>query len=117
MSMEADLTVLLKGICPRVFPDFAPASTGRPYVTYQQIYGEAIPYLGREVPTKQNAVMQVNVWSDTRKEAKAMILQIEEALIRYPAFQASPVAAPVSDFDADVPVYGSRQDFSIWADR
>lgn len=117
MTMESDLTVLLKGICPRVYPDFAPANTPRPYVTYQQIYGAALTYLGREVPTKQNAVMQINVWADTRKEAKATILAIEERLITATVFQATPEAASVSDFDADIPIYGSRQDFSIWADR
>lgn len=117
MTMESDLTTLLKATCPRVYPDFAPANTPRPYVTYQQIYGIALRYLGNEVPTKQHAVIQINVWADTRKEAKATILAIEDSLIRAKVFQASPEAASVSDFDADIPVYGSRQDFSIWADR
>jgi hypothetical protein len=30
------------------------------------------------------------------------------------AFQARPIAAAVADYDADIPVYGCRQDFSAW---
>ena len=82
MTMESDLTALLKATCQRVYPDFAPANTPRPYVTYQQIYGIALRYLGNEVPTKQHAVIQINVWADTRKEAKATILAIEEGLVK-----------------------------------
>lgn len=117
MTLEASLTTVLKQSCPRVYPDFAPAGAQRPHVTYQQIYGATLTYLGREVPTKENAVMQVNVWSDTRKEAKALILDIETRLVQATQFQAKPVAAAVSDSDPDIPAYCSRQDFDIWADR
>lgn len=117
MTLEAYLTALLKQACAQTFPDFAPPGTALPYITYQQIYGEAIRYLGREVPTKENAVMQINVWSASRKEAKALILRVEELLILATEFQASPQAASVSDFEAGLPAYCSRQDFSIWADR
>lgn len=117
MTLEAILTALLKQACDQTYPDFAPPGTKLPYITYQQIYGDVLRYMGKEVPNKENAVMQINVWSASRKEAKAMILQIEAKLILANQFQASPVAAAVSDFEADVPAYCSRQDFSIWADR
>ena len=117
MSLEATLTALLKLSCPRVFPGFAPTNTPRPYVTYQQIGGETIRYLGNEVPSKENALMQVNVWSDTYKESKRLIQEIEASLIVATQFQASAQAAPVSDSDADLPAYMHRQDFDIWADR
>jgi hypothetical protein len=117
MTLEANLAVLLKQVCDQTFPDFAPPGTKLPYITFQQIYGDVISYLGKEVSSKENAVMQINVWSATRKEAKAMILQIESLLTLAVSFQASPVAASVSDFEADLPAYCSRQDFSIWADR
>lgn len=117
MTLEAILVALLKQSSPRAFGDFAPPTTERPYITFQQIGGDVITPLGREVPGKENAVMQINVWADTRSQAKALIKAIEAALILAPEFIAKPVAAPQSDFDADVPVCCSRQDFSIWHDR
>lgn len=117
MSLESDLFTVLKTVCPRVFPDFAPVSTTRPYVTYQQIGGKAVNMLAREVPNKRNAIVQVNVWADTRLSAQTTIQAIEDAIRMSTAFQGEPQAAPVSDFDADIPVYSSLQDFSIWSDR
>lgn len=117
MTLESILVAVLKESSPRTFGDFAPPTTERPYITFQQIGGEVISPLGRELPNKENAVMQINVWANTRSEAKAMIKAIESALILSPTFSAKPVAAPQSDFDADVPVYCSSQDFSIWHDR
>ena len=43
--METDLTTLLLAICPRVFPDVAPLSTARPYITYQQIGGQSLRFV------------------------------------------------------------------------
>ena len=117
MTLEAILVAILKQSSPRTFGDFAPPATERPYITFQQIGGDVISLLGREVPSKENAVMQVNAWADTRSEAKALMKSVEAALILSTAFIAKPVAAAQSDFDADVPVYCCRQDFSIWHDR
>lgn len=117
MALESKLTAALKAVCPRTSPDFAPYGTARPYVTYQQIGGAVINPLAREVPNLENAEIQVDVWSDTRAEAKALIKQIEEALILETGFIAKPSAAAVSDYEADIPVYRSRQDFSIWCSR
>jgi len=117
MTLEEKLTALLKTICPRVKPDFAPVNTERPYITYQQIGGEAPDFLDGAVPTVENAEIQINVWADSRSAAKGLMMRIEVALIQATALQASPVSASVSDFDVDIPVYGSRQDFSVWSNR
>lgn len=117
MSLETDLTDLLRTICPRTFCDAAPANTERPYVTYQQIGGDVIQLLDRTVPSKENATIQIGVWSDGRIEAKTMIKQIEAAMITTTAFQASAIAATSADFDSDNLVYSNSQDFSVWADR
>ncbi len=50
MTLEAALAAVLETVCPRVFPDFAPTSTARPYITYQQIGGEAPVYVDNTVP-------------------------------------------------------------------
>lgn len=117
MTLEQKLTALLRQVCPRTYCDFAPTATQRPYVTYQQIGGEAVEFIDNTVPSMENAHVQVNVWAGSRLEAKTLIKQIEAALILATGLQARPLGAAASDYDADVPVYGSRQDFSIWADR
>jgi hypothetical protein len=117
MTLEEKLYVELTAVCPRVFTDFAPTDTVRPYVTYQQVGGETLQFMDRTVPSKENADIQVSVWADTRKEAKAMILAIEAQLINATSVQAGPIAASISDFDADMERYCSRQDFNVWADR
>jgi hypothetical protein len=117
MSLETQLFTLLTPVCPRVYPDFAPVTTQRPYVTFQQIGGQAVNHLDRLVPNKRNANIQINVWSDTRLEANTLAQSIEDVLRMTTVFQAEPSSAITADFDADIPVYGTIQDFSIWADR
>lgn len=114
MTFEADLFTLLKTVTPRVFPDFAPVSTQRPYVTYQQIGGQVINLIENVAPGKRNAVLQVNVWSNTRAEALQISRAIEDAMRAATAFIGRPISAAVADFDAEIPVYGARQDFTCW---
>lgn len=118
MTVEADIYNALKTLVSnRVFPDVAPTSTAKPYITYSQIGGEAWGYMERVVPDKQHGRFQVNVWADTRASASATMLLVENALITATAFQASAVSAPSSDYDHDMATYGSMQDFSIWSTR
>lgn len=113
--MEADLYALLKAICPRAYPDIAPTSTAKPYVTYQQIGGKVINPLDGSAPGKRNAVMQINVWAETRSQALLVMGQIEDAMRAATAFSARPQAAAFNDYDHDMQVYGSQQEFSIWS--
>lgn len=114
MTVEADIKTVLGTVCARVFPDFAPVGTTKPYVTFQQIGGDVINPLGKEVPNLRHMEMQVNVWANSRASAISTSRAIEDAMRVATQFTAKPVSAAVSDFDADVPVFGSRQDFSIW---
>lgn len=117
MSLEADVLAILKAACPRVFPDVAPVSTTLPFVTYQQVGGEALTYLERATPSKQNALVQVNVYAKTRPEANSLARQIEAAFTVATTVQATPAGALVALYDEDTEIRGTRQDFSIWADR
>ena len=118
MTVEADIYNTIKALVGnRVFPDVAPTSTAKPYITYSQVGGEALSYLERAVPDKQHGRFQVNVWADTRASASAVMLQVESALVTATAFQASAVSAPSSDYEHDMATYGSMQDFSIWSTR
>lgn len=117
MTLEAKLTAILKTVSPRTFAGFAPTSTARPYITYQQIGGLVINQLANAVAGKENAEIQINVWADSYTAAKTAIKQIEAALVESADFIARPLAAAASDFDADMERYCGRQDFTIWADR
>ena len=63
MAAESVLTTTLQSVCPRVFPDFAPVSTARPYVTYQFIGGQSLYYLNNTPANRRHHRVQVNVWA------------------------------------------------------
>lgn len=112
MSFESDLYAVLNAVAPGgVYPDFAPVDTPRPYVTWQQIGGPSLNPLGGEASGLRSVEIQVNVWSDTRVQARTLIRAIEAAMRAATAFDADPMSEPVDDFDADIPVYGSLQSF------
>lgn len=117
MSIEAQLVPALSVVCPRVFPDFAPANTQRPYVTYQLIGGKSLRFIDNTAGDKRESRVQVNVWSSTRLESLSLIRSIEDALCASTVFTARPESEPSTDFDADIPVYGAIQDFVIHSTR
>lgn len=118
MTIEAEIYSALNGLVGnRCFPDLAPLSTVRPYITYVQIGGEAISYLDNTVPDGKIGRFQINVWGDTRASVSALMLQVEAAMIQATAFQARPLSAPSSDYDHDSLVYGAMQDFSVFSTR
>lgn len=115
--MDAKIKTILAAVCPRVFPDVAAFNTTRPYVTYQRIGGEVINPMGKEIPAKENAFVQVNVWADTRLQASSVMQQIEDAFRMASTVQAYPQSAMVATHEEDLNLYGARQDFNVWADR
>ena len=118
MTIEVDIYTALKGLVGnRCFPDFAPLSTVRPYITYVQIGGEALSYIDNTLPNGKHGRFQVNVWGESRGSVSALMLQVEAAMIQSTTFQARPLSAPSSDYDHDSLVYGSMQDFNVFSAR
>lgn len=118
MTVEADIFTALKGLVGnRCFPDVAPITTAKPYITYSQIGGEAISYVDDALPDHKMGRFQINVWADTRASASSVMLQAEAAMVLATAFQARPVSAPASDYDNDMLTYGSMQDFNVTSIR
>lgn len=118
MTVESSLFSLLSPLAGgRVFPDVAPLSTPRPYITYQQIGGRVLAPLSGTVPDKQHGLFQVNVWADSRAAAAALALQVESAFRQATVFQAKPDSAPIAQHEPDLSLYGTIQDFSIWSLR
>ena len=117
MSMESDLSTLLKTVCPRVFPDVAPSGTAKPFMTWQALGGESLRFLDNAAPDKRNTYMQVSVYSTTRLEALNLIRAAEEALCASPAFIVKPQGEPIGTYEENTTLYGAIQRFSIWAAR
>lgn len=117
MSLETDLVAIIGALCPRVFPDVAPHETASPYVTWQQVGGMASTYIEGTLADRRNALIQVNVWSDTRSSATTLALQIESALANATQFQARPQGALIAAVDDIGNQRGTIQDFDIWANR
>src|SRR5512146_640651 len=117
MTLEASLfTTLGALVSNRAYPDVAPLSPTRPYIVYQQVGGVAEHFLESATVGMRNARIQVNCWSSTRTEAASLARSAEDALVTDTTLRALPLGAMVSEYDADTapPLYGTRQDFSVW---
>ena len=119
MLEEALYAALSPLVAGRVFPDVAPLDTPRPYITYQQIGGDAHGYLGKELPDHEHALVQLNIWADTRLAASLVRKLAEANLVAATAFEARPASGPISQHEPDLtpPGYGTQQDFNIWTPR
>ena len=124
MTVEKDIHDLLTAVVPRtnpqiasVYPDVAPMTAVPPYATYQQVGGESLSYMGREVPSKKNGRFQITVWAKTRLQASALAISIENAFLQAEAFQATPLGSPIAAYEDGTNFYGTHQDFSVWSDR
>ena len=117
MSLETDLHTVLAGVCPRVFPDVADNGTPRPHITWQQIGGYAPTFVESALPDKRCGFLQINVWANTRAEAVALALQVEQAMVNTALFQAKPQSAFSTALEDGSGARGTMQDFEIWAPR
>jgi len=118
MSIETDVVVVLKTVCPRVHPRVAPEGAVRPYVTYQRIGGPSWRYVDGTAADKRSALMQVSVWAGTAAEADDLIQQAEVALCASPLFAVDPQGESVElPFEPDTRLYGCLQRFSIVGGR
>jgi len=115
MSLQSSFVAVLQSVCPRVFPDVAPFDTQRPYITWQQVGGDEPSYTENALPNTENALIQVNIWSDTRLEAINTAKAAKAALTLTNTLQARATGAFVATCDEDLKRYGTRQDFTVWA--
>ena len=109
LLVDAALSQIAGG---RIYPDVAPASVAKPYIVYQSAGGvDETTFDG--LNEQQNSRMQVAVWSTSRIEALNVMQQILQALTAAPV-RGTPIGAPVSVYEDDTKLYGSRLDVSIW---
>lgn len=114
MSLEADLKAALAGVAGgRVYPDAPRDNPTYPLVIYQQVGGAVLNPLECVVPDKDHARVQVWVWAKTRLEASTISRQVRVALVQG-SLKAYAYAAPVSDYNEALKLYGARCDYGIW---
>jgi hypothetical protein len=113
MATEAQLITAVKTVVTRFYPDFAPDGTATPYATYQQVGGDAENWLEGGVGSGRHARIQINVWSDTRLQANALMKQIEEVVKATPFF-AHAMGALIARADPTTKLRGAQQDYSFW---
>lgn len=119
MTVEADIFTAIKGLVSnRAYPDLNDSATiVTPYIVYQEIGGEALTFLERAEPSKENGRFQVSCWATTRAASKALAKQVETAMTMATAFQAKPIGGKTSVFDEDTKLRGTRQDFTVFSNR
>ena len=114
MSLEATLYSLLGPLVSgRCYPDVSPDGAAFPLIIYQQVGGQAVDYVEAKVADKDNARVQVHVWSKNRLEASQIARSARVALVEGDA-KATTLGAAVALYDEALKLYGSRQDFSVW---
>lgn len=113
MTVETSIFGALRALASdRVYRDIAPQTvTDLPRITFQQVGGQAVNFLDSAVPSKKNARFQVNCWAVSRDAAAALSRQVEGAMR---TLNATVLSAPVAVYESDPPLYGTRQDFSLW---
>ena len=118
MTIEASIYSELKSLVSnRCFPDFAPLGTIRPFITFEQVGGDALSYLDGTLPDKKNGRFEIGVYADSRASCAAIALQVESVMAAATVFQASAIHAPISDYASDVLIYSSTQNFSVFSTR
>ena len=118
MTVESDLFGLLKGLVSnRCFPDFAPLGTVRPFITFEQVGGEALSFLDGTLPDKKHGRFEISVYADSRSACAAVALQVESVMAAATVFQSMAIHAPISDYADEVKIYSSTQNFSIYSTR
>jgi hypothetical protein len=105
------LGVLVDG---RVYPDVAPEQEPRPYITYQQVGGEAVNFVDAAVPSMKNGRWQINVWADNRLEAATLGRLVEDTLRVITPLQTTVLGAAIARYDEETKLRGTMQDFSFW---
>ena len=114
MSLEATIKTLLGPLVGgRCSADTIPDNPTFPLIVYQQVGGRAMEYADQTIPDKEHARVQVVVWSKSRPEA-SQIARAARAAIIGSGMPAQTYAAPVSLYQEDLKLYGSRTDYGLW---
>lgn len=116
-TLENQLQAVLTAVTPRVYADVAPEGTAAPYIVWHLYGGDPLQYTEGQQAAQRNAWVQVNVWSASRTECNTLAHAAAAALLAHPTLQATVMTEPNTDYDKELDLRGSMQDFSLWAER
>ncbi|HEY0063149.1 MAG TPA: DUF3168 domain-containing protein, partial [Telluria sp.] len=91
-----------------------PEQTARPYITYQNVGGSPISFLDSTIPSKEFALVQVNVWADSRLAASDLGKIVEDTLRGTTALQTDIVTGRHATYDETTGYRGTMQDFRFF---
>jgi hypothetical protein len=112
--LEGDIKTALSALAGgRCTPDVTPDIPVFPLFVYQQVGGDAVDFLECKVANKDHARIQLWVWAKTRLEASSLAHSARIALVEG-SLKAYTYAAPVSEYNEELKLYGNRTDFGIW---
>lgn len=71
---EEKLVAAVSPLCAgRLFPDFAPLGTPRPYAIWQQVGGTDVVFVDGDTADQLGVRFQIEVWADTRQQASMLM--------------------------------------------
>ena len=118
MTVETDIFIALKSLVGnRVYENFAPLGTPRPFIVYEHNGGEALSFLDGALPDKKHGIFEISVYSDDRLTRTSIALQVESAMAAQTAFVSAAITSQFSAYAQDVKIYSSTQNFSIYSTR
>lgn len=118
MSAEHIIFAALSGLVGgRVYPDVAPQGAALPRIVYQQVGGRKVQYTEGQLPSTENARMQVVCWAATRDGATTLAKQVEDALLAAPGCTVEVLGERVARYEEDTGLRAAQQDFSITSPR
>lgn len=114
-TAESIVFAALKGLVASncCWADQAPENTAKPYIVFQAVGGQDEATFDG-VADLQNTRMQIAVWGDSRIGQVGPLMVAIRAALCNSEIRATPIGSPVSSYEDDTKLYGSRQDFSIW---
>jgi len=88
-------------------------ATPRPYAIYTDIGGTPVTSLCGGSSGPRNIVIQLNLWAETAKAAKALALEAERIMTSAPLLGTARTN-PIALWEETLRLYGYRQDVSFW---
>lgn len=113
---EAEVYKLLKNdtgvsaiVGSRIYPMVAPQNVAKPYITYRVITGLKFQCIGGEI-YQGNYRFQIDVWSETYSNAKAISTAVKSSLV---GFMASNNINIEDDYEDETRLFRQIIDFKI----
>lgn len=116
MSFEATITARLRALCGgRAWPDLRLPTVDQalPFVTWQQVGGDALWFLEGGHPGARVPRIMVHVWGSSRLTVNELMRAIEVDLLG-PPLRANAIGALTALYEPVQKLFGARQDFSVF---